>query len=142
VTEQLLQYKEFYWAHREVFRIAIAAGVIVLFQSVMMLWMLRRTSELAHMRERLSRLADGLALLTDTTESGLSTLLREMQQARKAPARSTTRASVSKRIATAARQGGDLGEIAMSEALSESEVRLHLTLAEMAARQAQTAEAR
>jgi hypothetical protein len=114
----------------------------MLFQTVLMLWMLRRMGELGHMRERLSRLADGLALLTDTTESGLSTLLREVQQvSRKAPARPASRASVSKRIATAMRQGGDIGEVALHEALSESEVRLHLTLAELAARQ-NAAEAR
>ena len=69
----LLQAKDFYWEHRDVCRIAFAASGVVLSQLVLVIWMLRRMGELGHMRERMSRLADGLALLTDTTESGLST---------------------------------------------------------------------
>jgi hypothetical protein len=134
VTDYLLQAKEFYWAHRDVCRIGFAAAAIVLFQTALLVVVLRRLGEIAHLRERLSRLADGLALLTDTTESGLSSLVREVQQRAKKPARASGRASVSKRISTAAREGTDIGDIALSEALTESEVRLHLSLAEAAAR--------
>src|SRR6188768_107116 len=103
----LMQAKEFYWEHRDVCRIAIGAGVVVLLQFGLVLWMLRRLGELSHMRERLSRLADGLALLADTTESGLSTLLREVQAGRK-PVRATSRAAVQKRVATAVKRGQDV----------------------------------
>lgn len=127
----LLQAKEFYWEHRDVCRIAIGASAVIVVQLGMMLWMLRQLGELGHMRERLSRLADGLALLADTTESGLSTVLREVQSARK-PARATSRAAVQKRVATAITRGDDVAEVAMQESLSESEIRLHLQLAESA----------
>ena len=129
----LMQAKEFYWEHRDVCRIAIGAGLVVLLQFGLVLWMLRRLGELSHMRERLSRLADGLALLADTTESGLSTLLREVQGGRK-PVRATSRAAVQKRVATAVKRGQDVVDVAMSESLSESEIRLHLQLAEAALR--------
>jgi predicted flap endonuclease-1-like 5' DNA nuclease len=77
-------------------------------------------------------LCSGLALLTDTTEAGLSTIARELQhqQAGRGPApRSASRAAVSRRVVAAARKGDDLTTIAGNEMLSESEVRLHLQLA-------------
>ena len=134
----LLHWKELYWQHRDVCRIAIGSGVVVLVQMALMMWMLRRLGELGHMRERLSRLADGLALLADTTESGLSTLLREVQASRKST-RSNTRATVQKRVAAAVGRGEDIVDVAMSESLSESEIRLHLQLAEAALRKNQGA---
>jgi hypothetical protein len=132
------EFKEFYWAHRDVFRLAMAVGVVLLVQSVFILWALRRLSELAHLRERLSRLADGLALLTDTTEAGLSAIARELQQAsRRLPApRSASRTAVAKRVVAAVRKGEELSAIAEDEQLSESEVRLHLKLAETRLREA------
>jgi hypothetical protein len=86
----------------------------------------------------MSRLADGLALLTDTTEAGMETLAREIQQlSRKAPApRASNRSAVSKRVVAAARKGENLAAIASEEQLSESEVRLHLSLAEGRQREA------
>lgn len=123
----------FYWEHREAFYIAIGAGGILLVQTVLLLWAARRLDELSHIRERLSRLADGLALLTDTTEAGLATIARELQQppaARAAAPRASSRASVSKRVVSAARRGETPDVIAGREALSESEVRLHLALAQ------------
>lgn len=132
------EYREFYWAHRDVFRLAMAVAVVLAAQSVLLFVAFRRLSELAHFRERLSRLADGLALLTDTTEAGMNTLARELQQGarRAAPARPTTRAAVSKRVLAAVRKGEDLASIAEVEQMSESEVRLHLALAENRQREA------
>lgn len=128
-----------YWENRDLFRIAIGVGAVLLVQTVLVLWAVRRLDELAHIRERLSRLADGLALLTDTTEAGLATIARELQQrqvTKAAPTRSSSRASVSRRVVAAARKGQDLSSIAGQEALSESEVRLHLQLAQARQRQA------
>jgi hypothetical protein len=142
VMNMLMHWKDFYWQHRDVCRIAIASGVVVMFQLTLMIWMLRRMGELSHMRERLSRLADGLALLTDTTESGLSTLLREVQASRTKAPRASTRASVQKRVASAVKRGDDVVDVAMQESLSESEIRLHLQLAEAALRKNQRAEQR
>lgn len=135
----MIEFKEFYWAHRDVFRLAIAVGVVLAAQSVLIVWGIRRLAELSHFRERLSRLADGLALLTDTTEAGMATLARELQQQaarRPAPTRAASRASVSKRVLAAVRKGEDLATIADDESLSESEVRLHLKLAESRLRDA------
>lgn len=127
----MIEIKEFYWVHRDIIRIAAASGGVLLAQLVIMAWTVRRLRELGHIRERMSRLADGLALLTDTTEAGLSTLIKEVQQfGRKEPlARASARPSVAKRIATAARKGDEIARIADAESLSESEVRLHLTVA-------------
>jgi hypothetical protein len=47
-----------------------------------------------------------------------------------APARATSRRSVATRVVAAAKQGSDVTAIAKNEALSESEIRLHLALAE------------
>jgi hypothetical protein len=135
VTNEWLWMKSYYWEHREVLRVAAAGGAIVFVQLVLLLWTARRLRELSHIRERMSRLADGLALLTDTTEAGLAALVREVEQLGKrsskpAAAPRTTRANVGKRVLAAARKGDAPARIAAAEALSESEVSLHLALAE------------
>jgi hypothetical protein len=131
MTMKLLWLKDFYWMHRGAVIGVAAAGAILVLQAVLVLVVARRLREVGHLRERLSRLADGLALLTDTTESGLSTLTRELQQLTRRPtARSRSRNAVSKRIVAAAQAGDDIPRIASSESLSESEVRLHMRLAD------------
>ena len=109
-----------------------AVGAWACAQVASLLWTSRRLQELALMRERLSRLADGLALLTDTTETGLAAIVTQMEQLGKPakPVRQTSRVSVAKRVAEAARKGERVARIAQHEALSESEVRLHLALAD------------
>ena len=130
----------------------VAAGAIVFIQAVLAFWTLHRLRELARMRERMSRLADGLALLTDTTEAGLTTISRQIDQLAKRPApapvpapkaapRTAARTSVARRVVAAARQGSDVTRIANTEEMSESEVRLHLALAEIAAAKARAAAA-
>jgi hypothetical protein len=142
----VMDFKDFYWMHRTAF---LAGGGVVaallVSQTAMVVCIMWRLRELSHMRERLSRLADGLALLTDTTEAGLAAMAREIQQPagrRVAAPRTESRASVNKRVVTAARKGADLTHIAQHEALSESEVRLHLKLAEARLRESQLAAAR
>jgi ABC-type hemin transport system ATPase subunit len=130
----LLMVKDAYWEHREIVRATAAIGAIAFINVALLVWIARRLQELSHMRERVSRLADGLALLTDTTEAGLGTLVREVEQLgrRKTTARSASRSSVNKRVLAAARSGEALARIAETESLSESEVRLHLSLAQSA----------
>jgi len=134
VTNELVWLKDGYWAHRDVVWIAAAVGSVALVHLVLVLWMMRSVQELSHIRERMSRLADGLALLTDTTEAGLATLIREVEQLgrRTATTRAATRTNVAKRVIAAAKKGDAMSRIAETESLSESEVRLHLTLAEAA----------
>lgn len=132
MSEMWVNFRDFYWAHREVFRISAAGGLFVLAQIGILLWTLRRLGELSNIRERMSRLADGLALLTDTTEAGLATIVRQLEQAGKATSASRTasRASVAKRVTQAVKKGQPLARIAEQETLSESEVRLHLAMSD------------
>ena len=134
MTNTLVWLRDFYWTHRMPVWAGGIGVAVVLWQSVMVLWIVRRLQELAHMRERLSRLADGLALLTDTTEAGLSTIVRELQQIGRRPGSraASSRSAVARRVAAASRTGVDVATIATSEAMSESEVRLHMKLAEAA----------
>ena len=83
------------------------------------------------LNDRLSHFAEALALLTDTTEAGLASVAAELERVGtlKRSATTATRRATSKRITTAAKSGRTLEEIAAFEALSESEVRLHLQLA-------------
>ena len=123
--------KDLYWAHRDAFRLAAAGLVFVSAQLVILLWTLRRLRELSHIRERMSRLADGLALLTDTTEAGIAAIVQQLDQARKTKAvRPPSRAGVARRVVAAARKGERVARIAEYEALSEGEVRLHLAMAD------------
>ena len=118
--------------------VAIAAAVLL--QTVLLLWVLRRVGRMAGEADRVRHLTDGLALLTDTTEAGLTTLIREVERLaqRPSPARAS-RKHVARRVAAAAGQGDPVAEIAGREAMSESEVRLHLMLANVQARKASMA---
>jgi hypothetical protein len=123
--------KDFYWEHRDLFRAALAMALITLVNGALLLWIARRLQELSLIRERVSRLADGLALLTDTTEAGLSTLIREVEGLgrRRTPAKTASRAIVTRRVVTAANSGESLARIAEHESMSETEVGLHLSMA-------------
>jgi hypothetical protein len=116
--------------------IASAAGAILLLQLLLTVWTIRRLGELARMRERMSRLYDSLALLTDTTEAGLAAMAQELSKAApkraaaaRTAARPATRSTVARRVVDAARRGQPVAEIARGESISEGEVHLHLTLA-------------
>ena len=132
MTDLLLNLKDFYWAHRAGFLFSAWGFALLALQGVILIWTLRRLQELSNIRERMSRLADGLALLTDTTEAGLSAIARqlEMQNGKAKGVRAVSRASVARRVAEAARKGERVTRIAEREALSESEVSLHLALVE------------
>ena len=130
MAEMWMEFKGFYWAHRDVFRLLIAGGVFVTVQFGILLWTLRLMGELSSLRERMGRLVDGLALLTDTTEAGMSTLAAQIAQAnaKVRPPNTGTRATVQKRVKDAVQKGERISRIAALESLSESEVRLHLAL--------------
>ena len=130
MSELLLNLKDFYWAHRAGFLLSAIGVVLLGFQGLILLWTMRRLQELSNIRERMSRLADGLALLTDTTEAGLSTIAKqlEMQNGKTKGVRAASRVSVARRVAEAVRKGDRVTRIAEREALSESEVSLHLAL--------------
>ena len=120
----------------------VAVAAAILLQAVLLLWLLRRVGRLVNEADRIRHLTDGLALLTDTTEAGLTALIREVERLglRPTPARAS-RKSVARRVAAAASQGDAVAHIAGQEAMSESEVRLHLMLANVQARKASATQA-
>ena len=104
-----------------------ALAVVVLAQTVAMWRMTRAMRVTSRLNDRLSHFAEALALLTDTTEVGLANVAAELEQTGRArAARSVSPRSAAKRIVNAARCGQAIDEIAASESMSESEVRLHL----------------
>lgn len=111
-----------------------ALGLVVLAQTIAIWRMSRALNGAARVSERVSHFAEALSLLTDTTEAGLANVAAELERiGRPRAARSVSRGAAAKRIATAARRGEAIGEIAANEAMSESEVRLHLSMAPDAA---------
>ena len=106
----------------------IALTVVVVAQTAMLwsVWsMLRRP---ARTDDRLAHFAEALALLTDTTEAGLANVALELESTRRRTPRGTSRAATAKRIATAVRKGRSIEDIVATEAISESEIRLHLRM--------------
>lgn len=89
----------------------------------------RRSLDLSRLEGRLSRFGEALALLTDTTQSGLATIAGELERTGQRPAPAASRAATSKRIVTAVRRGRTVQQVAADEQVSESEIRLHLGLA-------------
>ena len=88
---------------------------------------------LARLDERLAHLTAGVSLLTDTAESGMRDIANELQRigadGRTKAAKPKTRTISQRRVAGAARRGVSVREIAASEEMSESEVRLRLQIA-------------
>jgi DNA-directed RNA polymerase specialized sigma24 family protein len=91
----------------------------------------RTAATMRAVESRLTQLTAGIALLTDTTEGGLRDVAIEVGRlAPEAPAvRPRPRAASQRRIASAARRGRSVQEIAAIEDVSEGEVRLRLNLA-------------
>jgi hypothetical protein len=114
-----------------------ALGVAMLAQTAAIWLLSSRIRGAERLDRRLSHFAEALALLTDTTESGLANVAIELEQASRNRAsrpaaaprstvRSTTPRATARRIATAASSGRTVADIAADEAMSESEVMLHL----------------
>ena len=113
-----------------------ALGVAMLAQTAAIWLLSSRIRGAERLDRRLSHFAEALALLTDTTESGLANVAIELEQASRTRAsrpaasrstvRSTTPRATARRIATAASSGRTVADIAADEAMSESEVILHL----------------
>lgn len=105
---------------------------VSLVQALAIALLLRRRSgrELSRVETRLSHFGEALALLTDTAQTGFATIAAELERGGRRRAAGAGRAATSKRIVTAAHQGRSIQDIAADEAVSESEVRLHLGLAE------------
>jgi hypothetical protein len=108
----------------------VALAVAVLAQTAAIWRMSRALRVTSRLNDRLSHFAEALALLTDTTEVGLASVAAELEATgRTRAARAVAPRAAAKRIVNAARCGQAIGEIAAAEAMSESEVRLHLGMA-------------
>ncbi len=108
---------------------AIAVLVwINLLQLALLVRLKRRAADAERVNERLDHFAQALTLLADTTEQGLENVAAGLQTlGRRIATRGSARAT-GRRIAEAASGGRPLSAIAADEAMSESEVRLHVGL--------------
>jgi hypothetical protein len=107
----------------------IALGAAGALQLLLMVQLWRTGRAAARGGRRIEQLTSALELLTDTTESGLVNVAAELTRVGARPiAPTATRRATTKRIAAAVRQGRSLADVAATEGLSESEVRLHLGL--------------
>jgi hypothetical protein len=104
-------------------------GAVCVVQMVMLWRLTSGMQSVARIHARLSHFAEALALLTDTTEAGLSVLASELDRpARRRAPRASARNPRTRRIVSAVERGRSIDEVAADEGLSESEVRLHLDL--------------
>jgi hypothetical protein len=106
--------------------LGVSAGV------ALSLWTTTRrlAATVGALENRVTQLTAGIALLTDTTEGGFRDVAIEVGRFAPAPPapRPRPRAASQRRIASAARRGRSVQEIAASEEVSEGEVRLRLNL--------------
>ena len=98
---------------------------------------------LERLDDRMSHLLAGVSLLTDTTEGALRDVATEVTRlaATKDAARPAPR-TTQRRVTAAARRGRSVQDIAASEEVSESEVRLRLQLEKAAKERANHASMR
>lgn len=108
----------------------LALAVLTVVQTVALMVLVRRMRLVSELDARVNRFASALTLLTDTTEAGLTSVAGALEQLdKRRTTRPSPRTSVTKRVVSAAASGREVPRIARDEALSESEVRLHLAMA-------------
>jgi hypothetical protein len=113
----------------------VAFSVIGTLQLAVGFVVFRQQRSLSRLTTRMSNIVAGISLLTDTTETGLRDVAAEIARAGNAEApRPRPRAATQRRMATAARRGVSVQEIAAAEQVSEGEVNLRLQLAESTSR--------
>lgn len=111
----------------------VALGALGISAGVGLAWWTtarRLAATVGALEHRITQLTAGIALLTDTTEGGFRDVAAEVGRFAPAPAapRPRPRAATQRRIASAARRGRSVQEIAAREEVSEGEVRLRLNL--------------
>jgi hypothetical protein len=116
--------------------LAIVALTVVGFVEAGVLWYVARgLRRLEGVESRLGHLADAMALLTETAETGFQSTASEIGRIAERTSAATAVASglVTRRVATAAKKGRSSTEIAATERVAEGEVNLRLHLAKSAA---------
>ena len=122
---------------------SVAGGALLLGGAIF--WVHARTqAAIDRLDDRISHLLAGISLLTDTTEGALRDVAVELTRLAGAQdgAKPRTRAATQRRVATAARRGRSVQDIAAEEEVSESEVRLRLQLEKAAKERANHASMR
>jgi Flp pilus assembly protein TadB len=107
----------------------IVLAAVTLLHSLTLLRLYRNNRALDRLSARLTHFAEALALLTDTTEAGLTNIAVELESRRKL-SRGGSKRETTKRIVSAVRAGLPAREVALRESMSESEIGLHLRLAD------------
>ena len=123
--------------------IALWTGVaaVLLLPGAACVWMARRLGRIRYVpierieqaEHRIAKLSAALSLLTDTTEAAFRDVMQEVERQTEASRNQSPferRASTQRRIGLAASNGRSAREIALSEGVSEGEVRLRLRLAQ------------
>ena len=118
----------------------IGVAAILLVPGATCVWIARRvgriryvsTEQIEQVEHRITKLSAALSLLTDTTEAAFRDVMQEVERQTKARNESPfdRRVSAQRRIGLAASNGRTAREIALSEGVSEGEVRLRLRLAQ------------
>ena len=122
---------------------SVAGGALLLVGAIF--WVHARTqAAINRLDDRISHLLAGISLLTDTTEGALRDVAVELTRlaGTQDGAKPRTRAATQRRVATAARRGRSVQDIAAEEEVSESEVRLRLQLEKAAKERANHASMR
>jgi len=106
----------------------VGVASVVLSQLFLAWRLIVTTRALGSVQARLTHQGEALSLLTDTSENGFGAIARELDRLATPEAKPARRPST-RRVATAARKGRSVTEIAAEERVSEGEVRLRLHLA-------------
>jgi hypothetical protein len=110
-----------------------------------LVWMhVQSQKAIERLDDRISHLLAGVSLLTDTTEGALRDVATEVTRlaSTQDAARPRPRAATQRRVTAAARRGRSVQDIAATEEVAESEVRLRLQLDQAAKERANHASMR
>jgi hypothetical protein len=114
-----------------------AGGAAVLLAGGLVWVHVQTQAAIERLDDRVAHLLAGVSLLTDTTEGALRDVAAEISRlaAVTGQERPKSRAATQRRVASAARRGRSVQDIAASEQVSEGEVRLRLQLDKAAKRE-------
>ena len=110
--------------------LAIVGGAALLILGAIVWVHVQVQAALERVDDRMAHLLAGVSLLTDTTEGALRDVAAEITRLAGVAetARPRPRAATTRRVASAARRGRTVQDIAAAEQVSEGEVRLRLQL--------------
>jgi hypothetical protein len=103
-------------------------ATMLLIQGVLAWRLVAAQRALDRVQARLTNHGEALSLLTDTSENGFGAIARELERLASPEVKPARRASA-RRVATAARKGQSITDIAAAEQVSEGEIQLRLAMA-------------